>query len=199
MSYLLFFQCLVSTVLTSLVGTVVCKGTTIYKLKYQTIMKRNLLFVLVALMAMTLSAQENRGRSRQREYNPEQVALMQTQQLSNVVGLDSLQFQLVYIMNYSDAVAMQDSMKVRRARMEEARKSGKKIERQRPTEEQMQARREVMKQRKAVKDAQMKEILNPEQYEKYLKYSEEQEKRRRSWGENRDQRRERGERRGERK
>lgn len=162
-------------------------------------MKRNLLFVLVALMAMTLSAQENRGRGRQREYNPEQVALMQTQQLSNVVGLDSLQFQLVYIMNYSDAVAMQDSMKVRRARMEEARKSGKKIERQRPAEEQMQARLEVMKQRKAVKDAQMKEILKPEQYEKYLKYSEEQEKRRRSRGENRDQRRERGERRGERK
>lgn len=160
-------------------------------------MKRNLLFMLVALMAVALSAQENRGRRQHREYNPEQVAMMQTQQLSNAVGLDSVQFQLVYIMNYSDAVAMQDSMKVRRARMEEARKSGQKIERQRPTEEQMQARREVMKQRKAVRDAQMKEILNPEQYEKYLKYNEEQEKRRRSWGDNRGQRNERRERRGE--
>ena len=160
-------------------------------------MKRNLLFMLVALMAVALSAQENRGRRQQREYNPEQVAMMQTQQLSNAVGLDSVQFQLVYIMNYSDAVAMQDSMKVRRARMEEARKSGKKFERQRPTEEQMQARLEVMKQRKAVRDAQMKEILNPEHYEKYLKYSEEQEKRRRSWGDNRGQRNERRERRGE--
>lgn len=159
-------------------------------------MKKNLLLVLAALMTMTLSAQENRERRQQREYNPEQVAMMQTRQLDNAVGLDSVQFQLVYIMNYSDAVAMQDSMKVRRARMEEARKSGKKIERQRPTEEQLQARRDVMKQRKAIKDAEMKQILRPEQYEKYLKYTEEQEKRRRSWGENRGERRERG---GERK
>lgn len=161
-------------------------------------MKRNLLFLLVAMVALTLSAQENRGRGQRREYNPEQVALAQTQQISNAVGLDSVQFQLVYIMNYSDAVAMQDSMKVRRERMEEARKSGKKMERQRPTEEQMQARREVMQQRKAARDAQMKEILSPEQYRKYLKYSEEQEKRRRSWGNNGGPRRERGERGGER-
>ncbi len=138
-------------------------------------MKKYLLFI-ATMMAVTLSAQEGRVRA-QRNFDPETIATMQTQQLAEAVGLDSLQFQLVYIMNYSDAVAMQDSIKARRARADEARQSGKKMERQRPTEEQMKARREIMEQRKAVRNAQMKEILTAEQYEKYLKYTAEQEKR----------------------
>lgn len=136
---------------------------------------RKFLLFLAAMMAVALSAQEGRVRA-QRNFDPEMVATMQTQQLAEAVGLDSLQFQLVYIMNYSDAVAMQDSIKARRARAEEARKSGQRVERQRPTEEQMKARREIMEQRKAVRNAQMKEILSAEQYEKYLKYAAEQEK-----------------------
>ena len=136
---------------------------------------RKFLLFLAAMMTVALSAQEGRVRA-QRNFDPEMVATMQTQQLAEAVGLDSLQFQLVYIMNYSDAVAMQDSIKARRARAEEARKSGQRVERQRPTEEQMKARREIMEQRKAVRNAQMKEILSAEQYEKYLKYAAEQEK-----------------------
>lgn len=135
---------------------------------------RKIVLLFAALMTLTMSAQEKRGRE-QRNFDPEAVATMQTQRLNEAVGLDSLQFQLVYIMNYSDAVAMQDSMKARRARMQEARKDGRKMERQRPTEEQMKARREIMEQRKAVRNAQMKEILSAEQYEKYLKYIEVQE------------------------
>lgn len=136
---------------------------------------RKFLLFFATMMTVTLSAQEGRVRA-QRNFDPEMVATMQTQQLAEAVGLDSLQYQLVYIMNYSDAVAMQDSIKARRARAEEARKSGQKVERQRPTEEQMKARREIMEQRKAVRNAQMKEILSAEQYEKYLKYAAEQEK-----------------------
>ena len=146
-------------------------------------MKKTFLFLVVAMMSLTLSAQRDGARA-QRQFDPEQVAVMQTQRLNQAVGLDSLQFQLVYIMNYSDAVAMQDSMKVRRQRMEEARKNGQKVERQRPTEEQMKAQRAVMEERKNIRNAQMKEILTKEQYEKYLKYLEEQEKSRRQWGQN---------------
>lgn len=155
-------------------------------------MKKTFLFLVVAMMSLTLSAQRDGARA-QRQFDPEQVAVMQTQRLNQAVGLDSLQFQLVYIMNYSDAVAMQDSMKVRRQRMEEARKNGQKVERQRPTEEQMKAQRAVMEERKNIRNAQMKEILTKEQYEKYLKYLEEQEKSRRQWGQNGGNRGGRGE------
>lgn len=138
-------------------------------------MRKFLMFFATMMAVASLSAQEGRVRA-QRNFDPEMVATMQTQRLNEAVGLDSLQYQLVYIMNYSDAVATQDSIKARRARAEEARKSGQKMERQRPTEEQIKARREIMEQRKAVRNAQMKEILSAEQYEKYLKYMAEQEK-----------------------
>lgn len=148
-------------------------------------MKKCFVFALALLMGCMLYAQEDGRRDmrrQQREFSPEQAAAQLTERLNQAVGLDSVQYQIVYLMNYSDMLAQQDSMKVRRARYEEMRKSGKQMERKRPTEEQLKAYREVAEQRKAVRDAQMKELLSPEQYEKYLKYEEESNKRRRGMG-----------------
>ncbi|MBQ5887943.1 MAG: hypothetical protein IIW77_01545, partial [Bacteroidaceae bacterium] len=74
----------------------------------------------------------------------------------------------------ADALTMQDSMKVRRERMEKMRAEGKKPERVQPSEEQMKAMMELRKQREEVRNEQMKQILPPDQYERYLKMQEEQ-------------------------
>lgn len=114
---------------------------------------------------------------------PEEMAQRQTAQLHSVLQLDSIQYQAILLMNYADAVTMQDSINARRARAEKMRAEGKKPERTRPTEEQMKAMMELQKQREEVRNEQMKQILTPEQYEKYLKHQEEQRKNmRRGWG-----------------
>lgn len=137
---------------------------------------KKILFCIVAVMIATVSfAQEQRGGQRQRrEFNPEEMAFSQTNRLNEVLSLDSIQFQAIFLMNYADAVTMQDSMNVRRQRQEQMRKEGKKPEFTRPSEEQMKAMMELQKQREQVRNEQMKVILTPEQYEKYLKHNEEQ-------------------------
>ena len=140
-------------------------------------MKR-VLFLFAALMLVTMSqAQERDGERRnRREFNPEEMAQRQTAALNEALQLDSLQLQAVFIMNYADALTMQDSIKARSERYEKMRAEGKKPER--PSKEQIDAMREVQKQREQVRDEQMKEILTTEQYEKYLKYKEEERNRR---------------------
>ena len=147
-------------------------------------MKKTLFFVVAAMIATFSFAQEGRGQQRQRrEFNPEETAMRQTEQLNRALQLDSVQFQAIFLMNYADAVTMQDSMKVRRERMEKMRAEGKKIERTAPTQEQMKTMMELQKQREQVRNEQMKLILTPEQYEKYLKQQEEMRKyMRQGWG-----------------
>ena len=94
--------------------------------------------------------------------------------LHEALQLDSVQLQAVFLINYADALTMQDSMNARRARMEKMRAEGKRPERVQPSEEQMKAMMELQKQREEVRNEQMKQILNAEQYEKYLKMQEEQ-------------------------
>ena len=133
---------------------------------------KKITFCIVATLLATISfAQDFRGQQR-REFNPEEMAAWQTAQLQQVLQLDSIQYQVIFLMNYADAVTMQDSMKVRRERAEKMRTEGKKFER--PTEEQMKARMEIQREREQIRNEQMKQILNAEQYEKYLKYQEEQ-------------------------
>lgn len=145
-------------------------------------MKRGFIFFIAVMSMLSLFAQQDGQRAgsqrRQRDISPEQMAAQQTDRLNEVLNLDSVQYQIVYIMNYSDIVAMQDSMKVRRERMQKAGDNGR-AERVRPTDEEMKVRREIAEQRRAARNAQMKEILTPEQYDKYLKYLEESDKRRR--------------------
>lgn len=129
-------------------------------------MRKIILFLAIILAASTY-AQRKTPQVRRYEMNPEQTALIQTQRLQEVLQLDSIQFQAIFLMNYSDAMAMQDSMKAR----QERRKDGKK-DNVRPNEEERRVRREIMKKRMDARNEQMKQILTPEQYEKYLEHNE---------------------------
>ena len=135
---------------------------------------KKILLCVVALMLAIMTFAQQRRQHQPREFNPEEMAQRQTMALHQALQLDSIQLQAVFLINYADALTMQDSMKVRRERMEKMRAEGKKPERVRPSEEQMKAMAELQKQREEVRNEQMKQILTPEQYEKYLKYQEEQ-------------------------
>ena len=138
-------------------------------------MKKILLCFVAAMFATISFAQHPAAPQRQqREFNPEEMAQRQTQRLNQALQLDSIQLQAVFLINYADALTMQDSMNARRARMEKMRAEGKKPERVQPSEEQMKAMMEMQKQREEVRNEQMKQILNAEQYGKYLKMQEEQ-------------------------
>lgn len=137
-------------------------------------MKKITLCIIATLLATMSFAQDFRGHQR-REFKPEELATWQTNQLQQALQLDSMQYQVIFLMNYADAVTMQDSMKARRERAEKMHAEGKKFER--PTEEQMKARMEIQKEREQIRNEQMKQILTPEQYEKYIKYNEEQRER----------------------
>ena len=141
-------------------------------------MKKILLCIVAAMFATMTFAQHHGAPQRQpREFNPEEVAQRQTMRLHQALQLDSVQLQAVFLINYADALTMQDSMKVRRERMEKMRAEGKKPERVQPSQEQVQAMMELQKQREEVRNEQMKTILTPEQYEMYLKYQQEQRER----------------------
>lgn len=143
-------------------------------------MKRILFFAFALFFCMGIYAQDNR-RSMQmgapREINPEEMALKQTEELNKVVALDSIQFQAVFLMNYADITAMQDSMKTRRPRIKDG--DGVQNNPKRPTDEEREARRKAFQEHRDARNARMKEILNEEQYEKYLTYMSQKNERRR--------------------
>ena len=138
-------------------------------------MMKKILLCFVATMFVTISFAQHPGAPQRqyREFNPEEVAQRRTMALHQALQLDSIQLQAVFLINYADALTMQDSINARHARMETMRVEGKKPERVRPSDEQRQAMMELQKQRERVRDEQMRSILNPEQFEKYLKYKEE--------------------------
>ena len=141
-------------------------------------MKKILICIVAAMFATMTFAQHNGAPQRQqREFNPEEMAQRQTMRLHQALQLDSIQFQAVFLINYADALTMQDSMKARRERMEKMRTEGKKPERVQPSEEQIKAMKELQTQREQVRNEQMQQILTPEQYDKYLQMQEEQRER----------------------
>ena len=132
---------------------------------------KKITFCIVAILSATLSmAQEHRGGQERTafydrmEFNPENMAAWQTGRLQQALQLDSMQYQVIFLMNYADAVTMQDSIKARRERAAKMRAEGKRPER--PSEEQMKARMEIEKEREQIRNEQMKQILTAEQYEK---------------------------------
>ena len=129
-------------------------------------MKKTILLAVAMIVAVTAFSQERQrdDRARRHQMNPEAMALAQTRNLQEVLQLDSVQYQAVFLMNYSDAMAMQDSMKARRER---ADRDGKRVP---PTDEERKARAEVMKKRMEIRNEQMRQILTEEQYKKYLEY-----------------------------
>lgn len=151
-------------------------------------MKKTFLLVIAMMVAVTAFSQERQrgGKARRHQMNPEAMALAQTKSLSEALQLDSIQYQAVFLMNYSDAMAMQDSMKARRDRSD---RDGKRVQ---PTDEERRARAEVMKKRQEVRNEQMKQILTEEQYNKYLEYQKKIMRGGRQFGGPRDEGRPRG-------
>ena len=170
-------------------------------------MKKSIILIVLMFVGVAVYAQDTnvrrqgnaprRERTMRRSFSPEDMAKAETDAINAAVGLDSLQYQLVYIMKYSDMVAMQDSMKARAARAPKMGERGNNLPRldDKQRQEWMKAREDVMKKRREAMNEQMKQILSPKQYKKYLKYEEEKYSRRREFG----QRRERTEKSGKKK
>ena len=138
-------------------------------------MKKILLCIVATMFATMTFAQQQHRQHPPRQFNPEEMAQRQTMRLHQALQLDSIQLQAVFLINYADALTMQDSINARRERAEKMRAEGKKPKRmQQPSEEQMKAMMEMQKQREQVRNEQMQQILNAEQYEKYLKMQQEQ-------------------------
>ncbi|MBO5865263.1 MAG: DUF4890 domain-containing protein [Bacteroidaceae bacterium] len=140
-------------------------------------MKKILLCIVATMFATMTFAQHQHRQHQPRQFNPEEMAQRQTMALHQALQLDSIQLQAVFLINYADALTMQDSINARRERMEKMRAEGKKPERVQPSEEQMKAMMELQKQREEVRNEQMKTILTAEQYEQYLKIQQEQRER----------------------
>ena len=164
-------------------------------------MKKSILLIILMLLGVASYAQNNnvrradnanrRPRTMRQSFSPEKMAKAETDAINAAVGLDSLQYQLVYIMKYSDMVAMQDSMKARAERAPKMRERGTNPPRldEKQRQEWMKAREDVMKKRREAMNEQMKQILSPKQYKKYLKYEEERYSRFREFGKQRPERR----------
>ena len=133
---------------------------------------------IVATMLATISFAQDFRTQKRREFKPEDIATWQTNMLNEALQLDSTQYQVIFLMNYADAVTLQDSMKVRRARAEKLRAEGKTP--QRPTDEERATQMKIREAREQIRNEQMKQILTPEQFEKYLKFNEEQKARMRN-------------------
>ena len=70
-------------------------------------MKKILTCIVATMLAMTTFAQNSAEQQRrQREFNPEENALRRTNRLNEVLQLDSIQYQVVYIMYLSDAMTI---------------------------------------------------------------------------------------------
>lgn len=139
-------------------------------------MRKIFFTVLVALVALSACAQNKQVRkqrqvpaAKEQAASPYDRAYWQTQSLSRQLQLDSIQFQAILLMNYSDAMA-DDSLRAR------PREKG---ERKRLTEEERKTRREAMRKRFEIREEQMKLILNEEQYKKYSELKENMRKQRR--------------------
>ena len=137
-------------------------------------MMKRIAIVFFAAMLFAAASAQNDGQRRHREFNPEDMALMQTARIHEAVKLDSVQYQAIFLINYADALTMQDSMKARRERYDKMRANGEHPQRMQYSEEQMKMRREVERQRREVRNEKFKQILSPEQFESFIKMEEQQ-------------------------
>lgn len=132
-------------------------------------MKKIVFIAFAICMALSATAQKNVHRAPARAINPspEERAFWQTQSLNQVLQLDSVQFQAIFLMNYADIMAG-DSISAQR-------KAGPE-KRVRPTDEERKMRREAMVKRREMREQQMKQILTEEQYKKYVEQMKEMRK-----------------------
>lgn len=115
---------------------------------------------------MSVIAQSNSDK----ETNHEEVAMRMTKEMHNVIGLDSIQFQAIYLINLSDITTSYNDSQKHRERAEKARMDGVRIDNPRITAEERMIRLYEIEERRALRNESMRQILSPEQYEKYLEF-----------------------------
>lgn len=120
-----------------------------------------MIFVALAMLfTCSVWAQQDGQR---REFNPEQSATRQAENLEKELGLDSVQYKQVYALYLEQSKQMQERMK----QMREARERGEEVAQ--PQGGQPGQMPEEWKKMQEEFDAKMKAILTPEQFEKYQK------------------------------
>uniref|UniRef100_UPI0032164B02 hypothetical protein n=1 Tax=uncultured Draconibacterium sp. TaxID=1573823 RepID=UPI0032164B02 len=125
-------------------------------------MKKIGLVIMIVVFGMTISLAQNRGG--QRSFDPEERAKRQTEQLTELLGLDKAQAKKVHELNLKAGKEMSE--------MRQGMQSGGDRE----------AMREKMMEARKKQNAEMKKILSADQYKKYEKYLEERRSQRRSPG-----------------
>lgn len=129
---------------------------------------KKLFLIALALVAIQVSAQERRGHKqdkkeraeRMSEYTPEEIAELQTKQMTLQLDLTEAQQKQIMAINVENA-------KSRKAFMEERKQAMENDEQEKPSkEERLKMKNDILDKKIAVKK-QMKEILNKEQYEKW--------------------------------
>lgn len=136
---------------------------------------KKLFLIALALITIQVSAQERRGHHKQdkkeraermSEYTPEEVAELQTKQMTLQLDLTEAQQKQIMALNVENA-------KFRKAFMEERKKAKENDDAKEPTkEERLKMKNDMLDKKIAVKK-QMKEILNAEQYKKWEAMAEE--------------------------
>ena len=122
-------------------------------------MKKLALLVWVVLLGTTISIAQNLGG--QRNFDPEEMAKRQTEELTKVLDLDKSQVKKVSELNMKAADQMAEMRK------EMAGGNGDR-----------EAMRQQMGEMRKKQNAEMKKILSDDQYKKYQKYLEERRSRR---------------------
>jgi Spy/CpxP family protein refolding chaperone len=108
----------------------------------------------LVLMSLMLVAAISKAQPGQRNFDPEEMAKRQTEQIKEAVGLDAKQEKQVYDLNLEAGKKM-------RALREENQGGG------------FEGMREKMGELRAEQDEKMKEILTEAQWKKYQKFQEE--------------------------
>jgi len=120
---------------------------------------KKLLIIALALVTIQVSAQEKRGeKGRKANLAPEEMAQLQTKQMTLDLDLTEAQQKEVGVINLENAIAKKAQM--------EARKSKKDSEEKPSKEERLQMKNDRLDAQIATKKK-MKSVLNAEQYAKW--------------------------------
>lgn len=125
---------------------------------------KNVALVVMLLVGMTAMAQKGKDNRRgaMKDLTPEQVATLQTKQMTLALDLSQAQQSKIQAMNLENA-------KLRKTKMEERKAARKEGDAKRPTSEERYAMKNEMLDHQIAQKAAMKKILSEDQFEKWSK------------------------------
>ncbi|SDM64748.1 DUF4890 domain-containing protein [Kriegella aquimaris] len=125
---------------------------------------KNVALVVLLLVGMTAMAQKGKGNHRgaMKDLTPEQVATLQTKQMTLALDLSQAQQSKIQAVNLENA-------ELRKTKMEERKAAKKEGDAKRPTSEERYAMKSEMLDHQIAQKAEMKKILSEDQFEKWTK------------------------------